>query len=153
MGLSEFDNPWRIKWEAILRALARAGIRSVMVEGGGRVINDLLLPQHQHIIGSTIITIAPTLLGRGGIWISPTARHDITGRPQPAVRLEDVAWQPLGEDAVICGRPRKKVSQTEGTTQAQVGYSAFSGTTAHQNQTFWPSGFLQSVSESATGQS
>lgn len=147
IGLSEFDNPWRIKWEAILKALARAGIHSVMVEGGGRVINDLLLPQHQHIINSTIITIAPTLLGRGGVWISPTARHDFTGRPQPALRLEDVRWQPLGEDAIMCGRPKKK--EGEGTSQAPLGYSAFSGPPPTQDQRFWPEGFLQGVRESA----
>ena len=150
MGLTEFDNPWRIKWEAILKSLAKDGIRSVMVEGGGKVINDLLLPQHQHIIDSVIVTIAPTLLGRNGVWISPTARHDYTGRPQPALQLEDVHWQPLGGDAVMCGRPKKKEPENPIPVN-QPGFSTFSGPTPDQQQKFWPTEFLQGVRESAAG--
>ena len=149
MGLSEFDNPWRIRWEAILKALAKNGIRSIMIEGGGRVINDLLLPEHQHIIKSIIVTIAPTILGRGGVWVSPTAKHDITGRPQPALKLQEVSWQPLGEDVLMCARPKK--TEVEDAPQVQTAFSAFSGPSPMQNQRFWPADFLHVVRGSVAG--
>lgn len=103
-GLADFDTRWRLKWEVILKALAAEGIRSVMVEGGGMVINDLLLPEHTHIIKSVIITKAPMYLGRGGVVVSPIKNPIQLGKAQPVVRFKDVKWQPLGEDVVMCGR-------------------------------------------------
>ncbi|KAI4159405.1 MAG: hypothetical protein L6R39_000383 [Caloplaca ligustica] len=104
LGLTDHDERWRLRWEAILRALAAEGIRSVMVEGGGMVINDLLSPQHAHLVNSVIVTVAPTYLGRGGVTVSPAPKQDGFGRPQPALRFKDVRWQTFREDAVMCGR-------------------------------------------------
>lgn len=103
LGLTEFDKKWRLRWEAILKALAAEGIKSVMIEGGSMVINDLLQQENSNFITSAVVTIAPTYLGRGGLGVSPAPRHDPTGRPQPAVRFEDVRWHPLGNDVVMCG--------------------------------------------------
>lgn len=104
LGLTEFDKKWRLRWEAILKALAAEGIKSVMIEGGAMVINDLLQPENSNLINSVIVTMAPTYFGRGGAGINPAPRHDPTGRPLPAVRFQDVKWQPIGDDAVMCGR-------------------------------------------------
>ena len=104
LGLTEFDKKWRLRWEAILKALAAEGIRSVMIEGGSMVINDLLQSENSNLISSVVVSIAPTYLGRGGVGVSPVPRHDPTGRPQPAVRFEDVRWQPLGMDVIMAGR-------------------------------------------------
>lgn len=104
LGLTDFDKRWRLRWEAILKALAAEGIKSVMIEGGGMVINDLLQPEHAHFISSVIITKAPRYLGRGGVMVNPTMRHGDSGRPQPAVEFKDVRWHPLGEDVTMCGR-------------------------------------------------
>ncbi|MCJ1225257.1 2,5-diamino-6-(ribosylamino)-4(3H)-pyrimidinone 5'-phosphate reductase [Toensbergia leucococca] len=104
LGLTDFDQRWRLRWEAILKALAAEGIRSVMIEGGGMVINDLLQPEHARFISSAIVTMAPTYLGKGGVVVSPPQQHDEGGRPQAAVRFEDVKWQGLGQDVVMCGR-------------------------------------------------
>ena len=104
LGLTEFDKKWRLRWEAILKALVAEGIKSVMIEGGSMVINDLLQPENSNFINSVIVSIAPTYLGRGGVGVSPAPRHDPTGRPQPAIRFEDVRWQPLGPDVVMTGR-------------------------------------------------
>ena len=104
LGLTEFDKTWRLRWEAILKALAAEGVKSVMIEGGGRVINDLLQPENARLINSVIVTIAPTYLGKGGIGVSPNPRHDLAGRPQAAIKFQDVKWQPLGEDVVMCGK-------------------------------------------------
>ena len=104
LGLSELDKRWRLRWEAILKALAAKGIKSVMIEGGGMVINDLLQLENANYINSVVVTVAPTYLGRGGVTVSPFAKQDVSGRPEPAVRFHDVRWQPLGEDIVMCGR-------------------------------------------------
>lgn len=104
LGLTDFDKKWRLRWEAILKALAAEGIKSVMIEGGGMVINDLFQPENANFISSVIVTVAPTYLGKGGVGVCPLPRHDHTGRPQPAVRFHDVKWQPMGEDVVMCGK-------------------------------------------------
>ncbi|KAI4249208.1 MAG: hypothetical protein L6R40_000666 [Gallowayella cf. fulva] len=104
LGLTDFDKRWRLRWEAILRALAAEGIRSVMIEGGGMVVNELLRPEHSNLVSSVIVTVAPTYLGQGGVTISPALSLNADGRPQPALRFKDVTWQSFGEDAVMCGR-------------------------------------------------
>ncbi|MCJ1277968.1 2,5-diamino-6-(ribosylamino)-4(3H)-pyrimidinone 5'-phosphate reductase [Puttea exsequens] len=104
LGLQEYDSKWRLRWEAILMALAAEGITSVMIEGGGMVINDLLQPENAGFINSVVVTVAPTYLGKGGVSVSPAPKHDETGRPHPVVRFQDVRWLPLGEDVVMCGK-------------------------------------------------
>lgn len=95
----------RFNWGEVLDALGREGIRSVMVEGGGTVINSLLDPANHVLIDSVIVTIAPTWLGQGGVVVSPERVHE-GGHAIPAARLSDVSWNPLGEDVVLCGRLR-----------------------------------------------
>ena len=63
LGLPELDNKYRIGWEAILRALVSEGVRSVMIEGGGTVINELLQPEYSSMIRSVVVTNAPKYLG------------------------------------------------------------------------------------------
>ncbi|MCJ1298618.1 2,5-diamino-6-(ribosylamino)-4(3H)-pyrimidinone 5'-phosphate reductase [Hypocenomyce scalaris] len=106
LGLKDFDKKWRLSWDAILKALAAEGIRSVMIEGGGTVINELLQPEHASMISSVVVTMAPTYLGKGGLVVSPIGRLDQTGRPKAVIRFEDVNWQQLGEDVVMCGKPK-----------------------------------------------
>lgn len=91
-------------WSDLLRCLKREGLQSVMIEGGGSVINSLLEPRFQHLVNSVIITIAPTWLGQGGVIVSPKRRFDETGTAIAASRLKDVQWHPFGEDVVLCGR-------------------------------------------------
>ena len=68
------------------------------------MINDLLQPEHSHLINSVVVTVAPTYLGQGGVGVSPSSKRDEVGRPVPAVRFQDVKWQSMDEDAVMCGR-------------------------------------------------
>jgi len=98
------DENGRLQWSDILAVLFEEGIRSIMIEGGACVINSLLDPAHQSLIDSVIVTIAPTWLGQGGVVVSPPRVHDQGGVAVPAARLSDVAWHPLGEDVVLCGR-------------------------------------------------
>lgn len=93
-----------MSWESILAALLREGLRSVMIEGGGRVINSLLAPACHELVDSVIVTIAPTWLGQGSVNVSPDRVRDNKGDPVPPARLSSVSWLPLGEDVVLCGR-------------------------------------------------
>lgn len=91
-------------WNMILDALREQGIQSVMIEGGGFVINDLLGPGPAYsLVDSVIVTIAPVWLGKGGVQVCP----DGGSERLPVTRLKDVRWIPLGEDVVLCGRPNK----------------------------------------------
>lgn len=94
----------RLDWGQLLEALKRADLTSVMIEGGGAVINSLLELQYQKFIDSVIITIAPTWLGQGGVVVSPRRRFNGEHKAIPAGRLINVKWQPFGEDVVLCGR-------------------------------------------------
>ncbi|KAI9853417.1 MAG: 2,5-diamino-6-(ribosylamino)-4(3H)-pyrimidinone 5'-phosphate reductase [Pleopsidium flavum] len=104
LGLLDYNVRGRFRWEAILKALAAGGIKSLMIEGGGTVINELLNSEYADFIDSVIVTVAPTYLGRGGVVVSPERRVDGAGRPKAALRFRDVKWQPLGEDVVMCGK-------------------------------------------------
>ncbi|MCJ1373702.1 2,5-diamino-6-(ribosylamino)-4(3H)-pyrimidinone 5'-phosphate reductase [Loxospora ochrophaea] len=107
LGLTDVNqapHSYRLRWEVILQALAAEGIRSVMIEGGGTVINELLKPTYAHLINSVVVTIAPTYLGTGGVAVRPAGVVDRSGQPQAALRFKEVKWQPLGEDVVMCGK-------------------------------------------------
>lgn len=97
------DNHHKLDWKDVLDALAKEGLGSVMVEGGGSVINSLLTPDYMGLISSVIVTIAPTWLGQGGVRVSPARRVDGDGNPMATMRLRDTQWRPFGEDVVLCG--------------------------------------------------
>lgn len=91
-------------WNHILELLAKEKIESVMIEGGGGVINSLLGDGAGYeLIDSIIVTIAPTWLGQGGVQVCP--RGSASNTYLPTTRLKDVQWIPLGEDVVLCGHP------------------------------------------------
>ena len=90
---------------AVLDELAHRGIRSIMVEGGGQLINSIL-QNHYQLIDSLIITIAPKYLGIGGVVVSP--ERSVPGAA--ALELEDSIWVPLEKDVVMCGRVVKGAS-------------------------------------------
>ena len=106
LGLLGYNPGGRLRWEAILQALGAQGIKSVMIEGGGVVINELLNPEYAALIDSVVVTVAPTYLGRGGVMVSPERNLDEYGKPRPALKFTEVKWQPLGEDVVMCGKLR-----------------------------------------------
>jgi 2,5-diamino-6-(ribosylamino)-4(3H)-pyrimidinone 5'-phosphate reductase len=94
----------RFEWVDVLAVLEREGLGSVMIEGGGEVINSLLAPPGNGLVDSVIVTIAPTWLGRGGVVVSPPRMRGEEGAHATPVRLTDVSWCPFGEDVVLCGR-------------------------------------------------
>lgn len=101
-----------ISWYDIFTVLAREGLQSVMVEGGGMVLSELLRNEYRSIVASVIVTVAPTFLGNIGTTVAPDTRiptgPDQSGRmvfsPIPN-RLSEVKWQPMGnEDVILCGK-------------------------------------------------
>lgn len=109
LRIVEYNQSWRIRWEAILRALAAEGIQSVMIEGGGTILSELLNPEYSDFIDSIIVTVAPTYLGRGGVTVSPDSKQDDEGKPKAALNPGDVTWTPLGQNVIMCGKIRVPV--------------------------------------------
>ncbi|TVY87439.1 2,5-diamino-6-ribosylamino-4(3H)-pyrimidinone 5'-phosphate reductase [Lachnellula willkommii] len=97
-----------VDWEAILSALGATGVRSVMIEGGAAVINDLLRQRNQHWIDSIIVTIAPTYLGEGGVHVAPFRNQ--TNHKE--FELSNVKWLDYGNDIVMAWTQPRSVSYT-----------------------------------------
>jgi 2,5-diamino-6-(ribosylamino)-4(3H)-pyrimidinone 5'-phosphate reductase len=89
-----------IAWFDMFQAVYAKGVHSIMIEGGGAIINSLLSAENSHLIDSVIVTIAPTWLGQGGVVVSPPRK---AGSVLPVARLKQTKWQQLGDDVVLCG--------------------------------------------------
>ena len=90
-------------WDRMLQALADRNIRSIMIEGGASIINDLL--RRPNLIDSVIVTIAPTYLGKEGVQVAPVAAI-VNGQRQNVATLQQVQWCRFGQDIVLGGRLR-----------------------------------------------
>ena len=103
-----------ISWSNIFKALFGNGLRSIMVEGGGIILSELLKPYYAHLLDSVVVTIAPTYMGKSGTAVSPDTTLDQHGLPM-ATRLTNVRWQPMGdEDVVMCGNLKVSPPPTNG---------------------------------------
>ncbi|KAK7958325.1 2-5-diamino-6-(ribosylamino)-4(3H)-pyrimidinone 5'-phosphate reductase [Apiospora saccharicola] len=107
IAMGEDSASFAMEWRDILRAVKAEGLDSIMVEGGGQVISSLLGATNAKLIDSVIITIAPTWLGGGSVFVAPARRLDAEGNAVAAGRLVKTAWIPLGEDVVLCGKISK----------------------------------------------
>lgn len=85
----------KLSWDQIFNTLKNLGLRSVMVEGGAFIINELLT--QPGLVDSLIVTVGPVFLGNEGVQVSP---------PQE-VRLIDVQWWTGIQDSVVCARLTK----------------------------------------------
>ncbi|KAL4976519.1 dihydrofolate reductase-like domain-containing protein [Aspergillus desertorum] len=112
LRIMEYHQNWRLRWESILRALASEGVKSVMIEGGGRVLSELLNPEYAEFIDSLVVTLAPTYLGSGGVGVSPDSRCDTQGKPNAALNPKEVKWVPLGQNVIMCGKIKSDFSST-----------------------------------------
>ena len=85
----------KVALDPLLNQLGKRGIRSVMVEGGGRVITSFLKAQ---IANRAIITISPVFAG-GYDAVHPLDRPDWQQLP----RLHDMQTMPCGSDLIVAG--------------------------------------------------
>lgn len=110
LQINEIDPYYGLDWEALFSIFHREGIKSIMVEGGGKVLSDLLKPRYAHCVDSIIMTIAPTFFGKGGVEVAPDTAFD--GQQPIQTRLANVKWQPMGQsDMVLCGQLDKARTQ------------------------------------------
>jgi 2,5-diamino-6-(ribosylamino)-4(3H)-pyrimidinone 5'-phosphate reductase len=93
----------RWQWDYILDYLHKLDVKSLMVEGGATVINELLQAKDLMLVDAVVVTIAPVYLGRGGVNVSPPRREE--DKQEAAVRFKDVEWTVLGRDVVMVARP------------------------------------------------
>ncbi|BAO40249.1 5-amino-6-(5-phosphoribosylamino)uracil reductase [Kluyveromyces marxianus] len=83
----------KMDWSDMLVQLkSKFNVKSVMVEGGGIVINDLL--QRPNLVDALIITLGATFLGSEGVEVSPLVE----------IKLKDVSWWTGDLDTVLCSR-------------------------------------------------
>ncbi|KAI5293870.1 2,5-diamino-6-(ribosylamino)-4(3H)-pyrimidinone 5'-phosphate reductase, partial [Ascosphaera acerosa] len=118
LRIVEYNQNWLLRWEAIFRALAAEGIKSVMVEGGGTVMSELLNPEYRELVDSIVVTVAPTYLGAGGVAVSPDSKKDESGNPVNALSPREIKWQPLGQDVIMCGKIRGDTAQQRSASAA-----------------------------------
>lgn len=131
--INEFDPYGRFGWEGIFQVLYREGIKSIMIEGGGLVLSELLSRRHLSSVDSVIMTIVPTFLGRMGVQVTQETEYDHS-RAILQNRLADVTWQPMGStgDIVMCGRLEQPPAQSNGILQGIVEMANADG--SHQGQ-------------------
>jgi diaminohydroxyphosphoribosylaminopyrimidine deaminase/5-amino-6-(5-phosphoribosylamino)uracil reductase len=79
---------------AALSLLRRAGIRSLLVEGGGRVVTALLAG---HLVDRLIVACAPRILGRGVEGVGDLS----IGRVMEGIRLTNRSIRVLEDDVLM----------------------------------------------------
>jgi len=80
----------------VLRELARNGITSVLIEGGGIILGQAFQSRQ---VDEVYWYIAPRLCGSG--------RPSIAGMPLPSsVELDDVRLLPIGDNVLVSGYPK-----------------------------------------------
>ena len=100
LALKAFDARYRLAWTDILRALGAEGIKSVMVEGGATVINDLLGPENLGFVDCVVLTVAAMYLGRGGVGVAPLrGEYNHQNHPAPPPPAAAAAGAASGGDS------------------------------------------------------
>ena len=87
----------RVDLDALMACLAARGMASLMVEGGGRVLTQLIA---RRLIDLMVVTVAPTLVG--GVPAFATHQNLAQG---DQVRLAAPRYVQVGDDLVVWGQP------------------------------------------------
>ncbi len=74
----------------LMQWLTRQGIKTLMVEGGGQIIDSFM---RENLVDQVVITIAPIFVG--GL--------QVMAQPIPLKRLHNISIDQLGDDVVIRG--------------------------------------------------
>ena len=90
------DQRNRVDLSYLLDLLGQRGIRSIMVEGGAKVITSFLAAR---LVDQLIVTIAPRLVGGLPVLECPAVRNGA------GVTLEEVVYKSCGPDIILWARP------------------------------------------------
>jgi diaminohydroxyphosphoribosylaminopyrimidine deaminase/5-amino-6-(5-phosphoribosylamino)uracil reductase len=82
---------------AVLKELHRWGVRTLLVEGGGRVHGSFL---GEKLADEALLWIAPKVFGEGPAWVRGVAYSD----PQQTPLLKDTKVEKWGDDYLMTGR-------------------------------------------------
>jgi riboflavin biosynthesis pyrimidine reductase len=85
----------QVNLAAMLNRLAEIGIKSLMVEGGARIITNFLL---ERLADYIVLTVAPVLVG-GLRAVSDLGQSD----PDHFLRVRNPGHKWLGEDLIVWG--------------------------------------------------
>ena len=88
--------PNGVDLEAAMKALFRDGIRSVLVEGGARVITSFL---SSGLADRLVVGISPRVLGTGTEAVRDLGIREVAG----SIRLEHRAVHAVGDDLLVAG--------------------------------------------------
>lgn len=88
------DATGQVPLDLLLEALSGRGMRSLMVEGGARIITALL---RARLVDRLVVTVAPKLLGAGIEAIGDLGIDDLS----QALTLSDLRVTPYGADLVL----------------------------------------------------
>ena len=90
------SGPQGVDLPAALAALGRAGVQTLLVEGGGRVITSLL---GAGLVDRLIVGVAPTIIGRGTDAVGPLGITSVAD----GLRLVNRSVHMVGDDVLIAG--------------------------------------------------
>jgi len=85
----------QVNLEAMLKRLAEMGVKSLMVEGGARIITNFLL---ERLADYIVLTIAPVLVG-GLRAVNDLGQSD----PERFLRIRNPGHKWLGQDLIVWG--------------------------------------------------
>jgi riboflavin biosynthesis pyrimidine reductase len=92
--------------EQTLRSLRARGVRTLLVEGGARVITSFL---RSGSVDRLIVSLAPTIIGAGTAAVGDLG----VTRMMQAVRLPDASVHRVGPDLVVAGSLHRGTSSAE----------------------------------------
>ena len=96
-----------------LKVLRRAGIRSLLVEGGAKVITSLL---KQGLVDRVIVSIAPKLLGTGTEGVGDLGTRSVAD----GMTLSDRSVHVVGDDILIAGSIRAAGEEEDEVAETAV---------------------------------
>jgi diaminohydroxyphosphoribosylaminopyrimidine deaminase/5-amino-6-(5-phosphoribosylamino)uracil reductase len=85
----------------VFEELARSGIHSILVEGGGEVHASLF---ESGLADEVLVVVAPKIAG-GRDAVTPVEGEGLSKMAE-ALKLQDVTVERLGDDVLIRGTPR-----------------------------------------------
>ena len=98
----EAHNNGKFKWDDIMSTLFAKNPRTILIEGGGVVINDVLVERIANVV---IISISPVSFGVGvGVGVDGVGVDSIGQEPEWLVDVQRIT---LGKDIVVAGRMKR----------------------------------------------